>query len=241
MLPLRSIPTVSAVFNPALAFPDRMQITVDLLRAALASDKRPLADLAHGPIDVSRARAAGVVIPLALLPEPRVYLMVRGADLTDHAGEVCFPGGKPEAHDLDLRATAARELEEEVAVQRAELTWVGELSPTPVITGRFLIHPFVAVLNEGVVPRPASSEVARIVSLPLIPLLTGELPTFAVKRLWDGVAVTAPHFPVEGNVLYGATAYIFYELLAKIALELDHALPPFVLQDEPPWGTRYAK
>jgi 8-oxo-dGTP pyrophosphatase MutT (NUDIX family) len=218
-----------------------MQITVDLLRTALASTNRPLADLAHGPIDVSRARAAGVVIPLALLPEPRVYLMVRGSDLTDHAGEVSFPGGKPEAQDLDLRATAARELEEEVAVRRDQLEWVGELSACPVITGRYLIHPFVAVLHEGVTPRPASTEVARIISLPLIPLLTGDLPTFAVQRMWDGVHVTAPHFPVEGNVLYGASAYIFYELLGKLAAALEHPLPPFHFQDQLPWGTRYAK
>lgn len=217
-----------------------MQITLELVRSALATAKRPVADLAHGPIDVSRARAAGVVIPLALGPEPRVYLMVRGSDLTDHAGEVCFPGGKPEAQDLDLRATAARELEEEVAVRLDQLEWAGELSACPVITGRYLIHPFVAVLQEGATPRPASGEVARIVSLPLLPLLTGELPTFAVKRLWEGVEITAPHFPVEGNVLYGASAYIFYELLTKLAAALGHDLPPFHFQDTPPWGTRYA-
>ncbi len=218
-----------------------MHITLELLRAALASANRPVADLAHGPIDVSRARAAGVVLPLALGPEPRIYLMIRGSDLTDHAGEVCFPGGKPEVSDLDLRATAARELEEEVAVRGDQFEWAGELSPCPVITGRYLIHPFVAVLQEGATPRPASTEVARIVSLPLLPLLTGESPTFAVKRSWDGVEITAPHFPVEGNVLYGASAYIFYELLARLALELEHDLPPFHFQDEPPWGTRYAK
>ena len=218
-----------------------MHITLELLRAALASPIHPIADLAHGPIDVSRARPAGVAIPIALGPEPRAYLMVRGADLTDHAGEVSFPGGKPEAGDRDLCATAAREMEEEVAVRHDQVEWAGALTPCPVITGRYLIHPFVAVLQEGATPRPASTEVARIVSLPLLPLLTGEMPTFAVKRVWDGVEVTAPHFPVEGNVLYGASAYIFYELLAKLALELKLKLPPFHFEAEPPWGTRYAK
>jgi 8-oxo-dGTP pyrophosphatase MutT (NUDIX family) len=218
-----------------------MQITFDILRAALASDQRMVVDLAHGPIDVSRARAAGVALPIALAPEPRVYLMVRSSNLTDHAGEVSFPGGKPEAQDLDLRATAAREMEEEVAVRRDQFEWAGALTPCPVITGRFMIHPFVAVLQEGVIPRPASSEVARMVSLPLLPLLTGELPTFAVKSLWDGVEVTAPHFMVEDNVLYGASAYIFFELLAKLAAALERELPSFQYQDEPPWGKRYAK
>jgi 8-oxo-dGTP pyrophosphatase MutT (NUDIX family) len=218
-----------------------MLITFDLLRAALASDRRAVADLAHGPIDVSRARAAGVALPIALAPEPRVYLMIRGSDLTEHAGEVCFPGGKPEPADLDLLATAAREMEEEVAIRRDQFEWAGALTPCPVITGRFMIHPFVAVLQEGALPRPASSEVAGIISLPLLPLLTGELPTFAVKRLWDGIEITAPHFPVEGNVLYGASAYIFFELLAKLAAALERELPPFHFQDEPPWGKRYAK
>jgi len=218
-----------------------MQITPEILRAALASAHRPVTDLAHGPIDVSRARPAGVAIPIALGAEPRAYLIVRGSDLTDHAGEVSFPGGKPEANDLDLRATAAREMEEEVAVRRDQFEWAGELTPCPVITGRYLIHPFVAILEEGATPRPASGEVARIVSLPLLPLLTGESPTFAVKRLWEGLETIAPHFPVEGNVLYGASAYIFYELLAKLSLELELALPPFQFQDQPPWGSRYAK
>lgn len=218
-----------------------MQITLDLLRAALESDARPVADLAHGPIDVSRARAAGVALPLVLLPEPRIYLMVRGATLTDHAGEVSFPGGKAEPGDSDLRATAAREMDEEVAVRRDQFEWAGALTPCPVITGRFLIYPFVAVLGEGVTPHPASTEVARILTLPLLPFLTGDLPIYAVKRLWDGVEVTAPHFPVDDKVLYGASAYIFFELLAKLTLELGLTLPPFHFQADPPWGTRYTK
>lgn len=218
-----------------------MQITLDLIRAALASDRRAVVDLAHGPIDVSRARAAGVALPIALAPEPRIYLMIRASDCTEHAGEVCFPGGKPEPGDLDLHATAAREMEEEVAVRRDQFEWAGTLTPCPVITGRFLIHPFVAVLQEGVVPRPASTEVAGIISLPILPLLTGELPTFAVKRLWDGVEVTAPHFPVDGNVLYGASAYIFFELLARLAATLERELPPLNYEDEPPWGKRYSR
>ena len=67
------------------------------------------------------------------------------------------------------------------------------------------------------------------------------LPTFAVKSLWGGVEVTAPHFPVEDNVLYGASACIFFELLARLAAALEHELPSFHYQDEAPWGQRYAK
>jgi hypothetical protein len=111
----------------------------------------------------------------------------------------------------------------------------------PVITGRYLIHPFVGVLHEGAVAHPASAEVARVIAVPLLPLLSGERPIGAVTGEWNGAQVFAPHFPLEGCVLYGASAYILYELLARLALALGIALPPSRIQQEPPWGDRYTR
>jgi 8-oxo-dGTP pyrophosphatase MutT (NUDIX family) len=199
----------------------------------------PLPDLGSTAIDVSRAKDAAVIVPLRLDPEPHVVLVLRGAQLADHAGEVGFPGGKPEPIDRDLEATALRELGEEIAVASADVRILGKLRPMPVITGRYLIHPFVGLLARGAAPRVASPEIARILELPLFPLLTGERPITAVRGQWGDGIVFAPHFAVDGATLYGASAYIFYELLARLAVKLGLTLPPPELTDRLPWGDRY--
>jgi 8-oxo-dGTP pyrophosphatase MutT (NUDIX family) len=214
-------------------------ITAALIREALA-DPMPLPALGSS-IDVSAARPAAVVVPLRLGPEPAAFLVLRGAHLKDHGGEVGFPGGKPDPGDADLAATALRELEEEVGVPAREIELLGELMPMPVITGRYLIHPFVGALRPGAALRVASPEIARVLTLPLLPILNGEHPITAVRGEWSGAMIFAPHFTLDGCVLYGASAYIFYELLTRLAARLGRTLPEPVLQDALPWGDRYSR
>jgi 8-oxo-dGTP pyrophosphatase MutT (NUDIX family) len=216
-----------------------MRVGVDLVRRALEGPVGPLTGSRF--IDVSQARPAAVVVPLRLSPDPRVVLVLRGSHLKDHASEVGFPGGKPDAGDADLRATALRELEEEVGVGAGEIEIVGELRPVPVITGRYLIHPFTGVLRDGAAPRVASPEIARVLELPLGPLLSGERTIHAVQGEWLGATMFAPHFEVDGCVLYGASAYILYELLGRLAAILGMTLPAPRMQEVPPWGDRYSR
>ena len=216
-----------------------MRIDTKLIREALA-DPLPLPALGSS-IDSSRARPAAVVVPLRLDPEPVTVVVLRGSQLKDHGGEVGFPGGKPDPGDADLTATALRELEEEVGVAASDVEICGPLNPMPVITGRYLIHPFVGALAPGAAPRVASKEVARVLTLPLLPLLTGEQPIGAIRGEWNGALIFAPHFPLDGCVLYGASAYILYELLARLANRLGSPLPAPVIEQEPPWGSRYAR
>lgn len=214
-----------------------MKLTPDLVRAALEGGAEPLP---HGPIDISRARPAAVTVPLFFSPEPKVLLVLRSPRLADHAGEVGFPGGKPEPDDANLRATAGRELEEEVGIEATTLTWLGELHPCPVITGRYMIHPFVAAVAEGAQPRVASSEIARVIELPLGPLLSGEQVIYATEGEWKGTLWQTPHIQLDGCILYGASAFILYELIVKLALRLDLPPPGLSMVDELPWGDRYA-
>lgn len=213
------------------------RITADDLRGALGVPGRPLDP---GSIDVSSARPAGVAVPIALAPEPIVYLVLRGSHLADHAGEIAFPGGKRDEGDASLRATAAREMREEVGVEESWVEWLGELSPIPVITGRFVIHPFVGLLADGVVPQVASGEIVEVLSMPIGPYVAGEQRIHAISVEWRGRKVLAPHFPIGGRVLYGATAYVTYELLSRIAAAMGRELAPPVLETEAAWVRRYS-
>lgn len=206
------------------------------LRAALAQQGHAHALSAeHAP----NMRLAAVVVPLRLGPSPIAFAMVRAAALADHPGEVAFPGGKHEAQDTDLRATAFREALEEVGLGEEALEEVGTLRPVPVITGRFRIHPFVAAVRAGHAPRIASTEIARLIEVPLAAFITGEKRIGAIDATWRGVELRVPHFDLDGCVLYGASAYLFYELLGKLAAHLGAELPPMVVQPDAPWGERY--
>jgi 8-oxo-dGTP pyrophosphatase MutT (NUDIX family) len=215
-----------------------VRLDVHAVREALAASL-PLPALGS-IIDVREARAAAVIVALRFEPALSALLVLRASHLADHAGEVGFPGGKPDPGDADLTATALRELDEEVAVPPSAVTILGPLSPMPVITGRYLIHPFVGALAEGAAPRVASPEIERVLELPLLPLLTGEVRMSAVQGLWSDAMRFAPHFEVGGAVLYGASAYILYELLLRLAGRLGLSLPEPIITDVLPWGDRYA-
>ena len=100
-------------------------------------------------------------------------------------------------------------------------------------------HPFVGALRAGVEPRVASPEIARVLAIPLRPLIDGTQPIGAIEGEFDGARIFAPHFDLDGCVLYGASAYVLYELLLRLAAALGSKLPAPRLQDEPPWGDRY--
>ncbi len=186
-------------------------------------------------------RPAAVVVPLAFEPEPTVFAVLRAADLRDHGGEVGYPGGKPEAGDVDLRATALRELEEEVGLDSVDV--LGTLSPVPVVTGRFLIHPFVAAIGDAR-PTIRQSEIAEILPIGLPPYLSGEAGFGAVMARFGGLEFLTPHFELNTAsgakvLLYGASAFVLWELLLRIAGELGIELPAPTLVETRPWGDRY--
>lgn len=217
-----------------------MQITAELLRDALA-DQTPALPPANNDRSTANALDTAVVVPVYLSAEPRAVMILRAADLKEHGGEVGFPGGKPEPGDADLWGTATREMAEEIGLNAVDVTPLGKLTPIIVISGRYRIHPFVASLREGAAPRVESREIARIIEVPLLPWFTGEAPILGFMSEWRGHSFMIPHFELEQCILYGASAYIFYELLVKLAAKLGCELPSPVLQKDPPWGNRYAR
>ena len=185
------------------------------------------------------ARAAAVVLPIIFGREPVVIALLRASHLSEHAGEVGFPGGKPETADADLRATALREMEEEIGVSSADTTVLGVLTPTPVISGRWLIHPFVASITAP--PRITSAEATRLVALPIARHLDGSVRMQSARSVFRGTELLSPHFRHDGTVLYGASAYLYYELLVRVAACMGRELPAPELEEGLPWGARYAE
>jgi 8-oxo-dGTP pyrophosphatase MutT (NUDIX family) len=207
-----------------------VRITGDLLRAALTDPFEP--SVAHSIFVRDGAIDAAVIVPIVLEPEPHALLVLRAAHLKDHAGEVAFPGGKPEPADADLWATATREMEEEIGLPPAAIERTGELAPIFVLSGRYRIHPFVGIVREGATPRATSPEIARLLSISILPWLLGELPIHGIRLNVKGIELIATHYELDGCVLYGASAAIFHELLLRLAARLGLPEPAIRLGDD---------
>jgi 8-oxo-dGTP pyrophosphatase MutT (NUDIX family) len=190
-----------------------------------------------------RPAPAGVLVAVALdAGVPRVVAVERARTLHEHAGEIAFPGGKPDAQDRDLADTALREAEEEVGLSRRDVTVLGTLTAVPVITGRFALHPYVGALRPGARPeRRSPGEVARVLEVPLLPWLTGERRWEAVHVPWRGRTYPMPYFPLDEGGIYGATAVVFSDLLRRLAIAQGAALPEPVPRADLPWGDRYRR
>src|SRR5215212_7697001 len=74
------------------------------------------------------ARAASVLIPLVVSTDHvGVLLTQRTAHLSDHAGQISFPGGRVEKRDADAIATALREAHEEIGLPPTHVDVIGTL------------------------------------------------------------------------------------------------------------------
>lgn len=161
-------------------------------------------------------RHAGVVaILLREAEDCRLVLIERAPDLRSHAGQLAFPGGKPELEDADLLATALREAEEEVGLPRADATVIGRLGPVPTPTG-FLIVPYVAWAPEGWQPARTSTEVHAVLTPTLGELLEPSIHRITGRGVWKGYHYEMHEFAIHQPPLWGATARMVWDLLERV-------------------------
>lgn len=205
-----------------------MQILSDLdllaekLRARLAL---PLpGNDAHAPL---RATPVGSVNPRfdhKVAPKPGSVLILLYPDndqilfplikrpdyLGAHSGQISLPGGKAEPGEDYIQA-ALREGEEEVGIRKESVNVIGRLSDFFVIPSNFLVVPVIGYVNHKPLFVPDPVEVAKIISGDINMLMHEE----AVKEKEILAAgkyrMKAPHFEIEEEVVWGATAMMLNE------------------------------
>jgi 8-oxo-dGTP pyrophosphatase MutT (NUDIX family) len=165
-------------------------------------------------LDAPGTKDAAVLIPLYLDGgELHAVFTKRRDDLSRHAGEISFPGGRQDFPDEDLRVTALREAEEEIGLPRADVEIVGALPPTGTFVTNYKIHPFVGVIKAGHAWTPQESEVEIVLELSLPALVGGYEHQRLIKK---GVPFKTPTYTVGGNFIWGATARIVEDLLERL-------------------------
>jgi 8-oxo-dGTP pyrophosphatase MutT (NUDIX family) len=109
---------------------------------------------------------ASVLIALVPRNEITVLLTQRTAHLTDHPGQISFPGGRVEPEDVDAAATALREAHEEIGLDASFVDVLGAMPTYTTGTG-FIVTPIVALVRPGFEVRAEPFEVAEVFEVPL--------------------------------------------------------------------------
>lgn len=112
-------------------------------------------------------RAAAVLVPIVQRSgELSVLFTRRTAHLTDHAGQISFPGGRAEPDDPSIHHTALREAEEEIGLAAEKVEILGELDQYITVTG-YRVTPVVGLIQAPFDLQLDSFEVAEAFEVPI--------------------------------------------------------------------------
>lgn len=160
---------------------------------------------------------ASVLVPLVQRGELTVLLTRRTDHLTDHAGQISFPGGRAEPEDADAVATALREAREEIGLSPEHVQVIGKMPTYTTVTG-FVVTPVVALVDASMTLQADPFEVAEMFEVPLAFLMNPAhhrhhaIDVAGVRREflsmpWHGHDAEAPPY-----FIWGATAAMLRNL-----------------------------
>jgi 8-oxo-dGTP pyrophosphatase MutT (NUDIX family) len=202
---------------PGLALPTREEIvkrlasrppleqlmTADDLEKQAANAKLPLRSAAVLILVVNHADA------------PTVVFTQRTAHLSDHAGQISFPGGRCDEEDCTPERTALREAEEEIGIAPERIEILGRMPEYRTVTG-FSVTPVVGWAEPPLEYKPDPHEVEAVFEVPLAFLLDpanhrheSALFKGRMRKYWA--------MPYEERYIWGATAGMlvtFHRILA---------------------------
>ncbi|MFZ2627683.1 MAG: CoA pyrophosphatase [Rugosibacter sp.] len=155
--------------------------------------------------------AAAVLVPIVLRETGATMLLTqRTAHLRDHGGQISFPGGRCEPSDTSAEATALREAEEEVGLDRAQVEILGRLPQYLTGTG-FTITPVVGLVTPPLNLKLDDFEVAEAFEPPLAFLLDRRNHQ-RQQREFNGALHEFWAMPWNDYYIWGATAGMLVSL-----------------------------
>ena len=161
-------------------------------------------------------RPAAVLIPVVDHKEPTVLLTQRSPNLSEHAGQIAFPGGKIDATDASPRDAALREAWEEVGLDGSFVDPIGYLGVYGTGFG-FRILPTVARVKPGFKLTINHSEVDDAFEVPLAFLMNPANHQIHSKE-FRGMERSYYTMPYAERYIWGATAGILRVLYERIYL-----------------------
>ena len=165
-------------------------------------------------------------VMLLLYPKDGEYciLLNKRSDQVEYRkGEISLPGGARDPEDRDSLETALRETEEEMGIQRADVTVLGELDEVST-RSRFRVQVYVGTIPYPYSFKPSTIEIAEVLEVPIS--VMQDPANIRVETRWEeGKPVTAYTYAYKEHLVYGATARIlqqFLELLEDGTAKEEH-------------------
>jgi 8-oxo-dGTP pyrophosphatase MutT (NUDIX family) len=138
-----------------------------------------------------------------------------------HGGQISLPGGKTELGE-SATETALREAEEEIGIKRADVEILGQLSNFMVIPSNFLVTPVVATMMVKPVFHPDAYEVEQVIEGDIYDLIQDNAVQQKEILVSGRYTMLAPHFEIQGHIVWGATAMMLNELRTIIREIIRH-------------------
>lgn len=172
-------------------------------------------------------KLAAVLVPLHVdAGEIWLTLTKRADTMSNHAGQVAFPGGAKDSGENSWQA-ALRETEEEIGLGQDRVLRLGQLDEIYAEVSDFRIVPCV-----GAVPFPYEAirneaEIEEVFSIPLLAFADVKV---IENRLveWRGKEHEVRIYHVGRHAVWGLTARIIQNLMLRLGIE------PRVVEDAPP-------
>lgn len=173
---------------------------------------------------------AAVLIALTDNPyNPEIILTRRASHLSSHSGQVAFPGGMQDKTDRNLKHTALRESEEEVALQPDQVEIIGKLNQVISHMG-VRVTPWVGIVPEDIELTANEDELDAIFRVPLSFFLEDQRHHTDVIPV-EKKAIYVPCYHFDEFVIWGLSAMMLVDLL-KTGLGAN-----FSLNKVPPAGS----
>jgi 8-oxo-dGTP pyrophosphatase MutT (NUDIX family) len=170
-----------------------------------------------GPGTAKAARKGGGGGQNTPSQQPMILLTQRTAHLSQHAGQIGFPGGRVDRGDRDIIVTAQRETREEVGLEISDQQIIGHL-PAYITRTRYHISPVVAWVETA--PELSQlkfnpEEVALLFEIPLSFILN---PANCRQeyRQFAGKNVPFFAFQYQEHYIWGATAGMLVALRQQL-------------------------
>jgi len=164
--------------------------------------------------EVRPIKPAAVLVPVVDHSEPSVLLTQRAQHLPDHPGQVSFPGGKIDKSDASPLASALREAEEEIGLDRSFVEPIGYLDLYLTTLG-YRIVPVIARIKPGFSLTLNVSEVDASFEVPL-GYLMDQNNVERHSRDWQGMRRHYYAITFGERYIWGVTAGILRNLHDRI-------------------------
>jgi 8-oxo-dGTP pyrophosphatase MutT (NUDIX family) len=163
---------------------------------------------------VTATKPAAVLVPVVARAEPMVLLTQRTSELSSHAGQIAFPGGRIDATDGSPLAAALREADEEIGLHAKFVDPIGYLDLYLTFSG-FRILPLLARIDPDYRIEINPAEVTEAFEVPL-EFLMHPGNHQRLKRDWKGIERQYYAMPFNDRYIWGVTAGILRNLYERI-------------------------